>query len=176
MPRRRISCSGPWRRRGSGSPEDNALFGDISTRFVSNFFGILPKHAVAVLEDLCTSAGIFGEDDQLHTSAASGGVAGPGGFASWYYDADGDGHVDQNGTWGSYFANVADPAWRAALRTYRNDGTEGWYEYLIHTLGCDGLFLDTVDTVAPAAWSGPYSGEITAMIDLIAEIRAALPS
>lgn len=120
----------------------------------------------------------IGEDDHLHTNAASGGVAGPAGYASWYYDADGDGQVDQNGIWGSYFANVADPAWRAALRTYRNEGTEGWYgyDYLIHTLGCDGLFLDTVDTVSPAAWGGPYSGEITAMIDLLAEVRAYLPT
>lgn len=118
-----------------------------------------------------------GEDDTLHTAAASDGRSGPAaGYASWYYDADQDGRPDQNPDWGSYYTNPADPHWRAALRTYRNTGEQHWYgvDYMLTTLRCDGLFLDTIGTVRPAAWGGRYAAQLNAMLDLIAELRAQL--
>ncbi|MBI4237148.1 MAG: endo alpha-1,4 polygalactosaminidase [Deltaproteobacteria bacterium] len=118
-----------------------------------------------------------GEDDTLHTAAASDGRSGPAdGYASWYYDADQNGRPDQNPDWGSYYTNASDPAWRAALRSYRNSGDQHWYgtDYLLNTLHCDGLFLDTIGTVRPAAWGGRYSAGLGAMLDLIAELRTQL--
>ncbi len=99
----------------------------------------------------------IGEDDAVHP----GNGRGPGGKASWYFDRKHTGQPEQNGNWGSYFANASDPAWRA------NRVAEG--KRLCGTVGFDGIFLDTVDTVEiyPEARAG--------MIRLIGELRAALP-
>lgn len=157
----------------TGKPRYDLVIAHPNTNLTRDYVATLQAGGVQVFCYLS-----IGEDDTLHTSAASGGIVGPGGWASWYYDANHDGQPDQNGIWDSYYANVADPAWREALRTYRNEGPQGWYgyDYLLQTLGCDGLFLDTIDTVTPAAWGGAYSAELPAMIDLIAEIRAHLPT
>lgn len=120
-----------------------------------------------------------GEDDVLHTKAMTGGISGPEpGEASWYYDANGDKLADVNGDWGSYYVNVSNSYWHKALRTYTNTGDQQWYgyNYSINTLGCNGLFLDTVGTVAPAEWGGKYSAQLGDMVNLIAEIRANIPS
>lgn len=103
----------------------------------------------------------IGEDRPLHPDAP------------WYYDADHDAHPDKNKAWDSYYVNVSNPQWHQALR----NGNKDWkgYEYSINTLGCDGLFLDTLDTVSPAIWGGKYAGELGAMINLIAEIRFNFP-
>ena len=111
-----------------------------------------------------------GEDDTLHTSEATGGVSGADGkHANWYYYKDGK--PVKNGEWGSYFTRASNAHWRKALKTYRNEGKQGWYgyDYILNDLGCDGLFLDTLDTHAPKEW-GMY-GDIEGMANLIAEIK-----
>lgn len=90
------------------------------------------------------------------------------GFASYYLDDVsvhespdhvGDGLPDRNGTWHGAFTNVGDPAWFAVLEdmTYQVDHAAGLREVLTTTygrgLGCDGVFLDTVDTAAPNSWT-----------------------
>ncbi len=101
----------------------------------------------------------IGEDSFLHTD-------------HWYLQ-DRDGKPQRNGAWGSYFVNPASSSWHEALKNFRNQEGEGWYgyDYLIHTLGCDGLFLDTVDVVSP--WSGFSAMED--MVSLIEEIRKNIP-
>ncbi|HVV87075.1 MAG TPA: fibronectin type III domain-containing protein [Kofleriaceae bacterium] len=94
------------------------------------------------------------------------------GFASFYLDdvsvhesSDhvGDGLPDRNGNFDGYFTNVGDPAWFAALEemTYATDHAVGFREALTTTygrgLGCDGVFLDTIDTMAPNAWTSSAS-------------------
>jgi len=111
-----------------------------------------------------------GEDDTLHTSEATGGVSGADGeHASWYYYKDGK--PAKNGNWDSYFTRASNEYWRKALKTYRNEGDQGWYgyDYILKDLGCDGIFLDTLDTQAPKEW-GMY-GDIEGMSNLIAEIK-----
>ena len=86
--------------------------------------------------------------------APSGGGTG---FASWYLDDnDGDGKPDRNRTFGGAFVNAGDPQWFQVLEEMRLDGADrlaGIREILTtregRGLGCDGLFLDTVDTCAP---------------------------
>ncbi|MEZ5966329.1 MAG: fibronectin type III domain-containing protein [Planctomycetota bacterium] len=94
-------------------------------------------------------------------TASNGG----GGYASWYLDDNsvdrspthtGDGLPDRNSIFGGCFVNAGDPAWFDALDAMQMDGVDrvpGMRELLTSTygrgLGCDGLFLDTVDTCAP---------------------------
>lgn len=77
-----------------------------------------------------------GEDDKLR----KGDGTGPAGYASWYFDSDADGQPDQNPVWKSYFANANDPAWRADRVAEARR--------LVEEEGYDGIFLDTIDTVA----------------------------
>jgi len=74
------------------------------------------------------------ENDQLlYTNA---------GYASWYVDdMNKDSKPDQNGVWGSYYVNAGDSAWHSFVKTNADN--------LLVTLGCDGLFLDTIDTASP---------------------------
>jgi hypothetical protein len=102
-----------------------------------------------------------GEDEQLHV----GDGKGPGGKASWYFDRNGSGQPEKNGTWNSWYANAADPQWRAnrvaeakRLCESANDG-----------IGFDGLFLDTIETC------DAYPQSRAGMIQLVGELRAALP-
>lgn len=82
---------------------------------------------------------------------------GGGGFASYYLDDnDFDGVPDFNPNFGCAYTNIGDPAWYEVLEDMRFDGidnTPGIREILTESygrgLGCDGLFLDTVDTCAP---------------------------
>ncbi len=99
----------------------------------------------------------IGEDDALR----AGDGRGPGGKASWYFDRKRVGRPERNGVWGSYFANASDPAWRADRVAEA--------KRLCGTIGFDGIFLDTVDTVEPYPEARP------GMIQLIGELRAALP-
>lgn len=111
-----------------------------------------------------------GEDDKLHTAEATGGVSGEDGkHANWYYYKDGK--PVKNGNWDSYFTRASNEHWRKALKTYRNENNQGWYgyDYILNSLGCDGLFLDTLDTHAPKEW-GMY-GDIEGMANLIAWIK-----
>jgi hypothetical protein len=74
-----------------------------------------------------------------------------------------DGHPDENGVWGSYYAKADDPVWQAKV-----------FERLEHldSLDLDGFFLDTVDTASP--W-GDFGWTSSAMLDLVEKIRARYP-
>lgn len=97
----------------------------------------------------------------------SGGGAG---YASWYLDDNSidagraDGRPDRNGKFGGCFVNAGDPAWFDALDAMTLDepaGQAGLRELLTTThgrgFGCDGLFLDTIDTAAPNSFTNPGS-------------------
>jgi hypothetical protein len=105
------------------------------------------------------------------------GKASPGGsgWASYYLDDDsvaidgkGDGIPDRNSTFGGYFVNAGDPSWFQVVDKMTVDGADGvagLAEVLTTTtgrgLGCDGVFLDTIDTVAPNEWTSPGNADFT---------------
>ena len=74
-----------------------------------------------------------------------------------------DGHPDENGVWGSFYAKADDPVWQAKV-----------FERLDHLdkLGLDGFFLDTVDTASP--W-GDFGWTSSGMLNLVEKIRARYP-
>lgn len=74
-----------------------------------------------------------------------------------------DGHPDENGVWGSYYANAGDPIWRA--RVFKKLEA-------LDMLGLDGFFLDTIDTASP--W-GDYGWTSEGMLELVEMIRARYP-
>lgn len=92
-----------------------------------------------------------------------------GGYASFYLDDNsletsgiGDGVPDRNGVTGACYVNMGDPAWFAtldAMRCETADARNGFREILTLDyglgLGCDGVYLDNVDTCAPNGWTGP---------------------
>lgn len=93
------------------------------------------------------------------------GLASPGGngFASYYLDDnDHDGQPDRNAIFGGYYVNPGDPAWYEILKTKTkaSDGRAGIQELLTTTTGngygCDGLFLDTLDTPAPNSFGATF--------------------
>ena len=117
-------------------------------------------------------------DGQPLTGLAPLGLPSPGGtgFASYYLDdvsvrndpaRVGDGLPDRNGNFHGAFTNVGDAAWFDVLQqmTYTADRAAGLREVLTTShgrgLGCDGVFLDTLDTVAPNAWTTPASSNET---------------
>lgn len=114
----------------------------------------------------------IGEDDTLHGKEFTGGVAGADRIhANWYY-YDKNGNIRKNPNWNSYYVNVSNPYWRKALKKFTNTDGEGWYgyDYILNTLGCSGLFLDTLDTVSP--WMPfPSYQQIPDMARLVASIR-----
>ncbi|HXG63303.1 MAG TPA: hypothetical protein VNO22_18175 [Planctomycetota bacterium] len=127
------------------------------------------------------------------------GAPSPGGtrFASWYLDDNsvdrtgrGDGLPDRNGRFGGAFVNAGDPAWFALLQDMTLDGPDGLagFREILATdygrgLGCDGVFLDTIDTCAPNRFTDPSSDnqsefEWTApgFSAFIRRVRAAYPN
>ena len=93
---------------------------------------------------------------------SSGGT----GWASYYLDDNsvfrspvgtGDGIPDRNQTFGGFFVNAGDPRWFEVLDSNLLDADKvaGLRELLTidhgRGLGCDGLFLDAVDTASPNA-------------------------
>ena len=92
------------------------------------------------------------------------GEASPGGtgYASYYLDDnDHDGKPDANPYFGCAYTNIGDPAWYDVLQDMTLDGVDGiagirelLTENYGRGLGCDGLFLDTIDTCAPNAYTG----------------------
>lgn len=92
-----------------------------------------------------------------------------GGYASFYLDDKslesngiGDGRPDRNGVTGACYVNMGDPAWFTALdgmQCASTDARNGFRELLSLNyglgLGCDGVYLDNVDTCAPNGWTGP---------------------
>lgn len=90
-----------------------------------------------------------------------GNGLGPGGYASWYFDANNDGKPDQNGEFGSYYTNAADPLWvQRILDVYAKD---------VAGKGADGFFLDTVNTIEV------YPQSKDGMSTLIKKLRERYP-
>jgi hypothetical protein len=101
----------------------------------------------------------------LHSSGISS--TGGTGYASYYLDDnslnnDGvaDGKPDFNLEWKCAYVNPGDPNWYIILRDMTIDSVDkqfGIKEILTTTygrgLGCDGLFLDTLDTCAPNSFT-----------------------
>ncbi len=91
------------------------------------------------------------------------GKPSPGGtgYASYYLDDnDFDGLPDINVNFHCAFTNIGDPNWFKVLDNMTIDGTDqvpGLKEILTDDygrgLGCDGVFLDTIDTAAPNAFT-----------------------
>lgn len=91
------------------------------------------------------------------------------GYASFYLDDNslesngvGDGKPDRNGYTGACYVNMGDPAWYEvldAMQCQSADARNGFRELLTVDyglgLGCDGVFLDNVDTCGPNFWTGP---------------------
>lgn len=83
------------------------------------------------------------------------------GFASYYLDDnDHDGLPDFNPSFRCAYTNMGDPAWFDALNGMTLDSEDqvpGIREILTESygrgLGCDGLFLDTIDTCAPNSYT-----------------------
>lgn len=79
------------------------------------------------------------------------------GFASYYLDDnDYDGKPDFNPNFNCAYTNIGDPQWYEVLDQMKIDeidGIAGIREILTEDygrgLGCDGVFLDTIDTCAP---------------------------
>ena len=76
-----------------------------------------------------------------------------------------DGLPDENGVWGSYYVNPADPEWKRMVlqRTAR----------IANELGLDGFFWDTLDTASP--W-GNYAFTQAAMAELLQTLRKTYPT
>jgi hypothetical protein len=91
-----------------------------------------------------------------------------GGFASYYVNDNAvhckgapDKSPDQNGNFNTRFVNAGDPKWYDTVNNMLMDVSShtppGLKELLTTTygrgLGCDGLFLDTIDTAAPNSYT-----------------------
>ncbi|MDD6394697.1 MAG: hypothetical protein PUB37_00705 [Firmicutes bacterium] len=120
------------------------------------------------------------------------GVESPGGtgYASYYLDDnDRDGKPDINPTFTCAYTNIGDPAWFDVLNEMTIDGADripGFKEILTTNygrgLGCDGVFLDTVDTCAPNYYtedSNPnrtrFEWTAPGVADFIAKIKQEYP-
>ena len=99
----------------------------------------------------------IGEDDKLEKRDGKG----PGGYASFYMDIDNDGQPDKNINWNSYYVNAGNKLWQDIIINERVKA--------VLDKGCDGIFMDTVDTVEI------YQNTKKGMIDLIANIRKKYP-
>jgi len=86
------------------------------------------------------------------------------GYASFYLDdEDRDGEPDRDGIWNSYYVNAGDTAWW--------EYNEPLAENIITTHGCDGLFLDLIDTGGPNSWGIPYEWTAEGMINYVEYLR-----
>ena len=114
----------------------------------------------------------LGEDDVRNPRTGDG--LGPGGFASWYMDKVAPkGDPDKNGQWGSYYVDAGNKKWQMFIKDPppSSDSPVG-SDTILHTLGCDGLFLDTIDTASP--W-GRYSHTAGGMSFFIKTLRMLYP-
>lgn len=82
------------------------------------------------------------------------------GFASYYLDDnDHDGMPDRNPYFYCAYTNIGDPAWHEVLENMvlDIDGAPGIREIVTtdygRGLGCDGIFMDTIDTAAPNSFT-----------------------
>jgi hypothetical protein len=101
------------------------------------------------------------------------GLPSPGGtgFASYYLDDNsvdqlgaGDGMPDRNAHFGACFVNAGDPKWFEVCNNMTLDGPDqlaGLREIMEldygRGLGCDGVFLDTIDTCGPNSFTDARS-------------------
>uniref|UniRef100_A0A831XLL0 Fibronectin type III domain-containing protein n=1 Tax=Geobacter metallireducens TaxID=28232 RepID=A0A831XLL0_GEOME len=121
-----------------------------------------------------------------------------GGFASYYVNdnaircpGDPVNVPDQNGNFLTRFVNAGDPLWYSTVKEMRMDVNThtppGLRELLTDNygrgLGCDGVFLDTIDTAAPNKYTAcsdtnHSSSEWTAkgFSDFIGRLRADFPT
>jgi hypothetical protein len=95
------------------------------------------------------------------------------GFASFYLDDNsvhnnpnhvGDGFPDRNAIFRAMFVNAGDPSWFQVVDGMAADGADrlpGLREILTldygRGLGCDGVFMDTLDTAAPNSFTNATS-------------------
>jgi hypothetical protein len=126
------------------------------------------------------------------------GAPSPGGagFASFYLDDNsvsrtgtGDGFPDRNPVSRSFYVNAGDPKWFDLLDGMTLDSPDavaGFREILTtdhgRGLGCDGVFLDTVDTAAPNRYTERENPSATrfewtapGVSKLVTRLRAAYP-
>lgn len=125
------------------------------------------------------------------------GTATNGGFASYYLNDNAvrckgapDKSPDQNGNFETRFVNAGDPQWYAEVSDMQMDIAShtppGLKELFTETygrgLGCDGVFLDTIDTAAPNKYTScedqnHSSSEWTArgFSDFIGHLRSDYP-
>jgi hypothetical protein len=90
------------------------------------------------------------------------------GYASFYLDdKDRNGVPDKDGIWNSYYVNAGDTAWWEFNRPFAED--------ILSNHGCDGLFLDLVDTGGPNSWGLPYEWTAEGMIRYIEYLRQTYP-
>ncbi|MCD6521951.1 endo alpha-1,4 polygalactosaminidase [Candidatus Calescamantes bacterium] len=86
---------------------------------------------------------------------------GPGGYAGWYLDKNGDDFPDKSLTWNTYYVNPGNKEWRKKI-------LEEKIPALLQK-GADGVFLDNLDTV------DIYPTIKQGFITLIREIRRKFP-
>lgn len=132
------------------------------------------------------------EGDASLDAVDRSGIPSPGGsgFASYYLDDNNrDGLPDFNPVFHCAYTNVGDPAWYEALDKMLMDGEDhvpGVREILTtdygRGLGCDGLFLDTLDTCAPNAFTTDdnpartrFEWTAAGAADFMAKIRVKYP-
>ncbi|MFK7740298.1 MAG: hypothetical protein AB8H80_08235 [Planctomycetota bacterium] len=118
------------------------------------------------------------------------------GYASWFLDDNslesngvGDGVPDRNGVTGACYANMGDPMWLEtldAMQCASTDQRNGFRELLTLDyglgLGCDGVYLDNVDTCAPNTFTGPgdpdqaeFEWTAAGYTDMVEELRTRYP-
>ena len=124
--------------------------------------------------------------DPLSDAIAPLGLASTGGtgYASYYLDDDNfNGQPDRNSVFGGYYVNPGDPAWYVVLKTQTKAsvGRAGINELLTTSsgagYGCDGLFLDTLDTPAPNSFGATfYEWTAKAYRDLVKNISDDNPT
>lgn len=86
---------------------------------------------------------------------------GPGGYASWYFDANNDNKPDQNGEFNSYYTNATNPLWVQRIIDVEMKAA--------FDKGADGVFLDTVSTI------DLYPQSKDGMVSLIKKMRERYP-
>lgn len=139
--------------------------------YYGSFNKDMKKFDVAILESAnlkkseikeLNKAGVYtiaylsiGEEKGLNKGKGNG----PGGYASYYF-ADSDGKPVQNANWGSYYTNASDPDWQERVISLAKE---------IIDKGCDGLLLDTIDTV------DLYPDTFDGMVELIKKLHDTYP-
>ncbi len=169
-----VSVSSGAASKSTVPVEKKKAWGDVSS-FVCYYGKFNPdmlKFDVAILESTnltaaeikkVNDAGTYtigyltiGEDDQLE----KGDGKGPGGYASYYFNKDG--MPAKNGDWNSYFVNAGNVNWQNKVIQKAKQ---------ILDKGCQGLFLDTIDTAG-----GEYADTADGMIALIKKLHETYPN